>query len=244
MSAEGSRERLAEAAEAVGPGTRAFFLLFPVAATLAGYGGIYLWSGWRAVIAIATAMVVTFFALGKFAVLASLGHEDWLPAGVPDEFLNPWALAGMVAYMDVMTGLLVAYNLDLLYRLPVLGRRLVRVRENAVSILASNRWLSRIAVLGVVLFVAFPLTGTGAVGGTFVGKIVGLRRRTTLACIVVGAVLGSFGLAVGAHYLEREFEAVLENPFFLGGLVVVLVALFTALGKLMFARRPTPSAPA
>ncbi|MBI4614702.1 MAG: small multi-drug export protein, partial [Planctomycetes bacterium] len=216
-----ARATLAETAEAVGPGTRAFFLLFPVVATLAGLGGIYLWSGWPAVIAIATAMLVTFFALGKFAVLASLGHEDWLPAGVPEAFLSPWALAGMVAYMDMMTGLLVAYNLDLLYRIPVLGSRLVRVRENAVAILAANRWLSRIAVLGVVLFVAFPLTGTGAVGGTFVGKIVGLRRRTTLACIATGALFGSFGLAMGAHYLEREFEAVLENPYFVGGSVVV-----------------------
>lgn len=226
--------------EFTSPRERLFFFLFPFVVTGALLGALYLrYQDVNAVYAVLTAMLTTFFFAGKFAVLAALGQADWVPEGIPKEFLNEFVLAGMVIYMDFMTSLLIAYNLDLLYRVPFLGSRLRGVRESTVAIVRAHSYLRKMAFVGVALFVAFPLTGTGAIGGTFVGKLAGLRRRTTLFGIALGSVGGSLAMAFGVRYMERELAAFLENPLFVLVCIAVLIFFLTAFGKMMFSFRYT-----
>jgi hypothetical protein len=65
-----------------------------------------------------------------------------------------------------------------------------------------------------VLFVALPLGGTGAVGGAFFGRLLGLSRSRTLSGIGLGSVLGNAALALGAHLGPRMLLEFLEQPIF------------------------------
>lgn len=209
-----------------------------MALTAAGLAAVGIGTGWPAAVAVLGTMVSIFFVLGKFVVLASVGRAEWTPPeGIPAAFLDPYVLAGLVTYMDVMFSVVVGYNLDALHRLPVVGPRMAGLSRNTKAILDGSPWLRKTAFLGVFLFVAFPLTGTGAVAGTILGQLIGLSRARTLLAILGGAILGSYGLAFAVVVLENRLPAVLDSPIFVLACVGILLAIFVTLGKTMFARR-------
>jgi len=136
--------------------------------------------------AIAGQAVLIFTVLGKFAILQGV---------IRPEGFSPWELATLVAYMDISVAVILVYNLPRLYRLPRLGPTLEDLAEHGLFLLEQHPWLRRITIVGVVAFVMFPLTGTGAIGGSIFGRLLGLGPRRTMASISVGACLGSFGMA-------------------------------------------------
>lgn len=159
-------------------------------------------------------MVVAFTVAGKFIVLApALGEE------VP---YSPYYLATMIALMDVATSLFVVTNLDVLFRIPWLGKRLKGMEENGRRTLELNPWYRRWAAAGVSVFVMFPLTGTGAIGGTIFGRLIGLSAPAILGGIAAGAAIGSYGMALGADGLARVLAPVRHTLGFkiASGLVV------------------------
>ncbi|MBI4564715.1 MAG: small multi-drug export protein [Planctomycetes bacterium] len=180
---------------------------------------------------------VTFVAAGKFIVLAPVLRED--------VFFTPFFFAGMVAFMDVCTALLVALHLDVLYRLPWLGRRLRWMERNGRETLERRRFYRRSAFFGVILFVMFPLTGTGAIGGTIFGRLIGLTSARILTAIAIGAVAGSFGLALGAEGLARLLEPVRHTAWFRAigyGAAAALLAILVWRG-IRASPREAPAAP-
>ncbi len=159
-------------------------------------------------------IVLTFFYAGKFVVL--------LPALEREVPFSPYFLAGMVALMDVVTALVVGANLDLLYRTPWAGPRLADLEENGRRMLRARPWLGRLATAGVAVFVMFPLTGTGAIGGTLFGRLIGLRPAAILGGIAAGAIFGSYGMAAGADALAGLLEPIRHTTWFRAlGLAVV-----------------------
>lgn len=83
--------------------------------------------------------------------------------------------------------------LDLLYarwlaRVPWVHRQVERVRAQG------SRYVERYELLGLALFVAVPLPGTGAYSGTLLAWLLGLDRSRAALAIALG-VLGA-GIAV------------------------------------------------
>lgn len=148
-------------------------------------------------------MAFAFVVAGKFIVLAPLLQE-----GVP---YGPYYLAAMIALMDVTTALFVVLHLDVLYRLPWIGRRLRGMEEYGRRTLEEKPWYRRWAIGGVAVFVMFPLTGTGAIGGTLFGRLIGLRPMQILAGIAAGAFAGSFGMAIFADVLARVLAPIRDT---------------------------------
>lgn len=180
---------------------------------------------------------LSFFLAGKFIVLGG---------AVPGNLFSPWQLAVLITYMDTLTGVLLVYNVDFFFRIPWLGPRLRRIRLQARRVLQANLWLRRSSFIGVILFVMFPLTGTGAVGASFLGKFMGLYRFSLLGAIALGGALGSFSLAALAVLLGRERAAsLLDHPLLLAGLAAVMLGLLVLLGRAFFrgARRPPAADP-
>lgn len=179
---------------------------------------------------LATELVVSMFliftVLGKFAVF--LGASG----GVP---FDPWQIAGIVSYMDISIAVVLVYNLPRLYRIPGLGRRLEDLAEHGHYMLECNPALGRVTFAGVVAFVMFPLTGTGAIGGSIFGRLLGLGAKRTLAAIAAGALAGSFGMAYFAETMAGIFTEEVRNSWqfrTIGiGVVLLLVALVTWRGR-------------
>jgi hypothetical protein len=120
------------------------------------------------------------FVIGKFAAAnaATPGEGDFLY----------WVF--LVGSVDVLTGLFLIWNFDLLYRVPGLGPMLRVMEAKGLLFLEKNPWVRRVAFIGVVLIVIVPFQGTGAVMGSIVGRLIGLGPWRTLVAIVIGGYTG------------------------------------------------------
>ena len=114
------------------------------------------------------------------------------------EHLSTWNLVAVSSFMTVVTAFFWTYNLDLLERVPRMGPVLKRSRERMAKWLAGHRWIRRLAVFGVGFFVVLPLPGSGTMGGSVMGRILGLTRRVAFLSVSLGGVIvtlayGRFG---------------------------------------------------
>ncbi|MEL7370568.1 MAG: small multi-drug export protein [Myxococcota bacterium] len=154
---------------------------------------------------------------GKFIVLAPV-----LQSSIP---FSSYFLAGLIAFMDIVIGLLVAAYLDVLYAVPWIGEKLRLVEERGHETLGRHPWVGRLAFLGVALLVMFPVSGTGAIGSTVFGRLIGLGPKTIVLGITVGTLIGSFVLAAFARQLSAVLEPVQDEPWFKAIGWGVLIAL-------------------
>ena len=174
---------------------------------------------------VSAAAAASFFYLGKLVILSG---------ALPDQSFGMTALslAIMVFLMDMWVAYCFAYNLHHVYRIPRVGPWLERLQRYCRFWLSRQPWMKRWAFTGVMLFVIFPLTGTGAPGGSILGRIVGLRAWTTLCAIALGSTLGCGLMAGFAARLEPFFRDLREEWWFAAGGLVILAILLLFLIRL------------
>jgi len=180
---------------------------------------------------VAAAAAAALFYLGKLIILSGAAPDSTFG-------MSTLALAALVVFVDMVVAYFFAYNLHHVYRIPRVGPWLERLQHFCRYWLARNTWMRRWAFTGVLLFVMFPLTGTGAPGGSILGRIVGLRPVTTLLAIATGSLLGCGLMAAFAvrlepvfHGLQRELWFQISGLAILAILLVVLVRLGHMLSK-------------
>jgi uncharacterized membrane protein len=137
--------------------------------------------------------VTAFFAAGKFIILTGVGHPD----------LGPWELAAMVFYMDVITAFLLAFNLDVIYRIPRVGPALNSLQDYGRYTLRENPRLRKLSFVGLVLFVLFPVAATGAIGGSIFGRLLGMRPYRIVLGIGFGSMVGCGAMALGTEAIRE-----------------------------------------
>lgn len=152
---------------------------------------------------------------GKYVVFAGL---------TPGAPLGPWGLCVVGLFADVWLAFGLAALLAPLGKLRRIGPWLRRAHERAAEALASYPRLRRTAFWGVTLFVFLPLPGTGAIGGTFAGQLLGLTRIKTVLAIALGSALTLAAFAGLAQFVGAKAQQILENPWVAIGSAFVLVA--------------------
>lgn len=199
--------------------------LFPILLTLAILGAIWTVYGKTKVLELLSLSFVTFFALGKFVVFVPLIPMEGIDFKITS---TPWELATMVIYMDTMVAVMVMYSVRILEKIYWIGPILKRVREDCYYLLRANKWVERSSAVFISLFVAFPVAGTGAFSGGLLSGLLGFSRIYSIFLIWIGAMLGSYGLALGAVLLKAQLKAFLENPVvsYAGISVLVLILLW------------------
>lgn len=162
-------------------------LILPVVAAITVVLLIFLFVGHNAAAEVLTKAILIATVAGKFAVLL---NES-------DGFLStPYHMALMITYMDLTIGVICVYNVGVLFKIPKFGKKLEELRSFCKLMLRKNKWMQNASFFGTVAFVMFPLSGTGAIGGALFSQMLGMSRRRALAAILMGALLGSFGLAL------------------------------------------------
>jgi len=137
---------------------------------------------------------VSIVAVGKFLPIWGITGQS---------HFNPWQLGLVIWVLDTCTVLVVVYGFEGLYRFAYLRRALDRVRSNVSLVLVAYPRIRRGAVVGVVLFVLFPIAGTGAMVGSFLGILLGLHRHVLIAAVSAGGLLGGMFMAVLAVYFSE-----------------------------------------
>ncbi len=167
----------------------------------------------------------SFFMAGKFLPLASLSDQCSFSA---------YELGFVIWIMDTVTVLVVVYSLEALERIGPIGRALDRIHENARLVLDAYPVVRKLTILGVVLFVLFPVAGTGAIGGSFLGALLGLHRYVLIAAVSSGGFLGGMAMAYATVHFQstvRMLEQNKANPLLIGALVLALVLAFVWLNR-------------
>lgn len=129
-----------------------------------------------------------------------LGKESVIPIGIASG-LHPVAISLGVAYMDFIVALFLMWNYDFALYIPVLGPWIERFERRNKRVQDKRSWLKALSILGVVLFVMIPFQGSGGVGGTVVGRLMGLNRYAIFLSICAGAVIGCLLIAYAADLI-------------------------------------------
>jgi hypothetical protein len=184
--------------------------------------GTALWAGRAAGIFLLGMTIGGFVGGGKLVVLAGA------VAGAPVSMLP---LAVMVVYGDVTTALVITANMHYLYRIPAIGRRLAAAREAGFRVLKVHKWMRRTAELGLVIFVAMPFQGSGAVLGVILGRILGLSRLAIVSMTLLGSGIGASFVVLAGKLGQDEIAKLADNPVLGFGTVIVTLAATFCFGK-------------
>ena len=158
------------------------FLVFFVGAGILALA--YPWSRFLIILALMIAYMVP-----------PAGKETMIPIGIFVWDLN-WVLVSVViSFMDIVTALFFVWNFDYAKRIPVLGKWIRNFEKENADILSEKAWLRGMTYFGLVLFVFVPLQGTEGVGGSVLGRILGLKPWTVFSAVFVGSLTGSLATA-------------------------------------------------
>ena len=144
----------------------------------------------------------TFLALARWMVLyflPPLGKESVIPAAITIDGLDWWLVALTIAFIDIVVGLFLAWNFDIAKRIPLIGAFIRRLEKKGASLMEDKPWVEKFTFLGIVLFVIIPFQGSGAVGGTIMGRALGMKPPKVWAAVILGAIVGCFTIAFAVH---------------------------------------------
>jgi len=153
------------------------------------------------------------------------GKETIIPLAVLAGF--PWWLITIVIFLlDVAVSLFVVWNFDLALKIPLVGRLLESGMTFGRNYTERQPWLRRFSTIGLILFVFFPLQGTGAMNGAILGRLLGLSGPRVFSCVCVGSLTSCLIFALGADVLLGIYR---QDPALgIGILVALAVAVLAA----------------
>ena len=152
-------------------------------------------------------------------LLPPAGKESVIPLGI--SLGLPWYIIGTTtAMMDVAAALFMVLNFDLALKIPILGRWISMFMEKGSSFFMKYKWLEGLSIFGLMLFVMIPFQGSGGIGGTILGRMMGLSKLKLFLGIAAGAFLGSYLIAVGFEFATEILDV---NPLYLALAIIVVV---------------------
>jgi uncharacterized membrane protein len=160
------------------------------------------------------------------------GKESIIPIGI-GLGIPWWLMALTLTLLDVITALFMIMNFALMLRVPRLGPWIERTTATSSEFMTDHPWLNRWRIPGLAFFVMLPLQGTGGVGATVVGLMMGLTPGEILLAVGIGAAAESLAFALGWGLVR---ELILAN-LILGFAVAVMVILGTILLFILVRRR-------
>jgi uncharacterized membrane protein len=177
----------------------------------------------RAMLELVALFPPTFFAAGKFLPLWGITGQSQF---------GPYELGLYVWMLDTMLVIALVYGIQLFYRIGPLKRGLDQAQTRAGLVLIAYPSMRRAAIAGVFFFVLFPIAGTGAVGATFIGILLGLHRVALIVIVSSGGLVGGLGMAFAASNFRQqvlELEELQEDPtlkYLIVGAVLLALVVF------------------
>ena len=180
---------ITESILARGVSYRAIALLIPVLVVIIHIG----------IMAVTLPQAQFFTMLGLIAayLLPPAGKETVIPIGIALG-IPWWYMALSIVMIDVETGLFMALNFDLAYRIPFLGPMLSDLTKKTEQFILNHHWLAGLWFFAIVLMVMVPVLGSGGIRGSIAGKILGINNLLVFLAILVGSLIGCFAIALGS----------------------------------------------
>ena len=132
--------------------------------------------------------IKTTMLIGTY-VLTPMGLEISVPLGLFTLKLNPAYVFFSLLFTDAIVALFIMWNLPILKKVPGIGKILRIIEEKGKKSFEKSRKLAGTTFAGLVLFVAIPLQGTGAISASIVGTLIGFPQHLILLAVVSGTSL-------------------------------------------------------
>ena len=140
-----------------------------------------------------------------------------------------WQITLGIVVGDMALAIIIAYNFDLLLRLPLLGRVFRYFTTKTNEILQKYLWIKGLSLVGLFLFMYIPFMGSSAINTTIVGRLLSVPPKTLLTIVFVGSILATLTMAVGMQAILELWAA---NPVYAVVAVIAVVIVAVACWKL------------
>ena len=112
--------------------------------------------------------------------------------------LPPALIASSTVFLDVVVAFFVAFNFSYIQRFPIADKFTHAFLRESESLLKRHAWIRKCSFLALIFYVMLPFKGSGGIGGTLLGMVIGLGRWKTWLAILTGSLIASFSLAYSA----------------------------------------------
>lgn len=153
------------------------------------------------------------------------GKESIIPAGIA--FGIPWqVICFSIIFIDLISCIFMLWNFDLICRIPRAGRWIQHIMNEGRVYLSRHTWMEHLYMVGLITVVFMPLQGTGAVGGSILGKMLGLRSIEIFTAILIGSTLHSLVIGLSVSALQVYFDL---NLWYLVGVITLLILIISVI---------------
>lgn len=136
-------------------------------------------------------------------------------------------VSGSIAFVDVVTSYFLLWNFYIAEKIPFVGKWIKRFEEFGAQKMKEKAWISKIAFVGVALFVVFPFQGSGGVGGSILGKVIGMNKYQAWFAIITGSFVGCFMIGIISYYLGGAVLSAFRSSIFKGvGVLILIIVVF------------------
>ncbi|NPA75156.1 MAG: small multi-drug export protein [Euryarchaeota archaeon] len=177
---------------------------------------------------------MAFILITFLYLIPPAGKESMVPAGVIllRGWLGPWSMpvvALSIAFVDSFVGLWMMWNWDLIKLIPFLGSYIRKLEKIGEEKWRKHKHLSHLAYVGIALFVAFPFQGSGGVGATVIGRILGMNKYRVLYSIIFGSIFGCFLIAFLTYFAIFSFENFPKIWLVVAGIIIFIIVFIIAI---------------
>ncbi|MDG6220095.1 MAG: small multi-drug export protein [Candidatus Thermoplasmatota archaeon] len=137
--------------------------------------------------------------------------------------------ASIIAYVDVMTAFFLMFNFDLILKIPGLGHIIRKMNTKGHAYLEKKPRIRKVAFVGVATFVIVPFQGSGGVGGTIMGRLIGMKKERVWYAVSFGAIVGCLIVSILTYLFREAFLEIMGSPLFqLVGASILILVIFLA----------------
>lgn len=169
----------------------------------------------------------TFIIVGKYMVVyyfPPFGKEWAIPLAIA-EGAHPLEIALPIAFLDIITAVFLLWNYDFAKLIPWMGKWMEKVEKKNKNKIDAHPWWEKVAFVGVALFVVFPFQGSGGVGASILGRVIGMEKHKVVLAICVGAIPGCIFLA----YVGEAVIRVFRDEILWGLILLIIIAVILAI---------------
>ncbi len=164
-----------------------------------------------------------------------LGKETVIPSavlgllGTYSSILSPatviFLVSGSIAFVDVVTSYFLLWNFYIAKKIPFVGKWIEKFQNFGAKKMKENVWVKKMAFVGVASFVVFPFQGSGGVGASILGRVIGMNKYYAWISIITGSFIGCFMIGIISYYTGGAIIRAFQSGIVMGLAALGLVAI-------------------
>jgi len=165
-------------------------------------------------------MFCVLLGLTAAYVIPPAGKESIIPIGIVMG-LPWWVIASTLALTDCTGALFIAWNFEYAVKIPLVGPVIQSGMEYARRYADTHPRIHQVSTMGLIVFVFFPLQGSGAINGSILGRLLGMSPLRVFGCIMAGSIASCLVIGLGSGVV---MDLWVRHPSLTVGVLVVLAA--------------------